>query len=176
MSPLTASIAIALCVQVALSDLYARRVDNRVLLLALAAATAALVAGAAGTPTPMTALLGFVAGFALLPFHAMRWMGAGDVKFFATLGFVLGWQALLPVWLVASLLAGVHAMVVLGAPRLWLLAPLALRVPLEASQLRLARSRMHQRMREARAGRIGIPYAAYLAAGALMFVAQRLSA
>jgi Flp pilus assembly protein protease CpaA len=43
---------------------------------------------------------------ALLPFYALRWMGAGDVKFFAVLGLMLGWQALLPVWLVASLAAG----------------------------------------------------------------------
>ena len=40
-------------------------------------------------PYAAGAALGLVA---LLPFHALRWMGAGDVKFFSVLGLMLGWQ------------------------------------------------------------------------------------
>lgn len=58
---------------------------------------------------------------ALLLFYATRLMGAGDVKFAGALGLWVGLQPLLPIWIGASLLAGVHAAVALlrlrGAPR-----------------------------------------------------------
>ena len=56
------------------------------------------------------ALAGAAIGFGfLLLFYAAGLMGAGDVKFAGALGLWVGLQALAPIWIVASLLAGVHA-------------------------------------------------------------------
>lgn len=65
-----------------------------------------------------------VALLVLLPFYAVRWMGAGDVKFGVVVGcwFGLSWS-LLGVWLGGSLLAGVHALVALKG-RTWASSPL----------------------------------------------------
>lgn len=61
------------------------------------------------------AVLGAVVGFiGLLIFYVTGYMGAGDVKFAGALGLWLGVQPLWPIWLGASLIAGVHAV-------LWLL-------------------------------------------------------
>ncbi|MCW8344380.1 prepilin peptidase, partial [Stenotrophomonas sp. SG1] len=91
---------------------YARRVPNAWLVAAGVIAALAITAGQFSAPRLpwLPHVAGAVLGLlALLPFYALRWMGAGNVKFFAVLGLMLGWQALLPVWLVASLAAGVHA-------------------------------------------------------------------
>lgn len=118
-----------------------------------------------GSP-PWTHLLGLALGLlVLLPFHVMGWMGAGDVKFFATLGFLLGAKALLPIWIIASLLAGVHAVAILASRYLVRQTPALMGV-----QLRASGSALWQRVRMARQGREGLPYAAYLAIGALCVV------
>lgn len=156
------------------SDFYARRVPNRWLLLALAVGALlhahAWLAGQAGFP--VAALLGLGIGLvALLPFYAIGWMGAGDVKFFAVLGFLLGWRALLPIWIGASLLAGVHALLALSGPhlvaQLATVTPLRLQFCLQNGRTRLSRNGGWQRMQAARQGRHGIPYAAYLAIATL---------
>ena len=95
-------LAIGVSLRIAISDLYARRVPNAWLLTACAISIALIIAGQFSAPRlpwgshVAGAVLGLVA---LLPFYAMRWMGAGDVKFFSVLGLMLGWQALLPVWI-----------------------------------------------------------------------------
>ena len=77
-------LAIGVCLRIAISDLYARRVPNAWLLSACAITVVVLIAGQFNAPRlPWAshvagAALGLVA---LLPFHAVRWMGAGDVKF-----------------------------------------------------------------------------------------------
>lgn len=163
-------IAAALCIQVAASDLYARRVSNRSLVLALGlGAVCATVLQPDAWPH---ALAGLACGAVLLPFYALGWMGAGDVKFFGVLGFLLGAAALLPIWVIASLLAGMHAFAQLLAPRVLNLAPLALRLPVQDSCARLSQSTFHQRMRVARGNRHGIPYAAYLGFAALLMLAR----
>ncbi|MGE6334610.1 A24 family peptidase [Stenotrophomonas sp. NPDC077659] len=166
-------LTIAVCLRIAISDLYARRVPNAWLLAACALALPVLVAGqfqAPPLPWPMH-LLGAVIGLAaLLPFHAIGWMGAGDVKFFAVLGLLLGWQALLPVWVVASLVAGVHAVVALGARQLAAHLPMRLQLQVDRASAHWQAHPAARCMQAARQGRHGIPYAAYLAMAAIGWV------
>ncbi|MEG2805402.1 prepilin peptidase [Stenotrophomonas sp.] len=165
-------LALLLSVQVAISDLYARRVSNRWLLGVGALALAWLLAAwMTGTATPGQHLLGLVLGLlALLPFYAIGWMGAGDVKCFAVLGLLLGAPALLPVWIVASLMAGLHASVVVVAPAV------RAQLPLRAQWMQArVRERWHagptaHRLLALREGRAGIPYAAYLGVATLGYL------
>ncbi|KKW68988.1 peptidase A24 [Lampropedia cohaerens] len=155
-------------VVIAATDLNIRKVRNWMVLLGLAAGLVALFSG--GQPfqvSPWGGLLGMTVAFAaLLPFYALGWMGAGDVKFAAVVGLWFGLSpALLVVWLGGSLLAGLHAIAVVGwrvlqcqPLGLWLQAhvPLLARhaaAPGEALNLRFA-SRHRQR---------SIPYAGYMA-------------
>jgi prepilin peptidase CpaA len=161
----------ALCIQVAVSDLYARRVSNRWLLTALVIGIALLAWQGADATRWGHAGLGFLCAAILVPCYAIGWMGAGDVKFFAVLGALLGGPAaLLPVWIVASLFAGLHAMAVLAAPGIGARIPLGLRFALENTQARLQAWPPHQRMLAARHGRRGIPYATYLALATLLLL------
>ncbi len=167
-------LALLLSAQVAISDLYARRVSNRWLLCVGATALGWLLwtwGSGAGT-FPGTHLAGLVVGLAaLLPFYLLGWMGAGDVKYFAVLGLLLGAPALLPTWVISSLMAGAHALCVLLAPGL------RATLPLRAQWLH-ARAQQHwqarptaRRIHASRQGRVGIPYAAYLAFTTLGFIA-----
>src|SRR5690625_850361 len=79
-------------------DLYARRVPNSVLLGTLAVAVAwqgpVLLGWTAATQLgliegSLTLVLALVV---MLPFYALGWMGAGDIKLMAVLGFLLGWK------------------------------------------------------------------------------------
>lgn len=102
---------------IAAMDLRIRKVRNWMVLLGLATGAAALFSGA--QPFQVSAwggLGGMVAAFAtLLPFYALRWMGAGDVKFAAVMGLWFGLSPdLLTIWLGGSLLAGLHGLLVLG--------------------------------------------------------------
>ncbi len=168
-----ALLALLLSLRIAISDLYARRVPNTWLLAgACGAALGLLGTQLAGQPTAVTDhLLGASAGLAaLLPFYVVGWMGAGDVKYFAVLGLLLGLHALLPVWLGASALAGVHVLCVVGLPRVRAVLPL----PLQQLHLRAVQQwQQHPallQMQHARQGRVGIPFAAYLAIATLAWV------
>jgi prepilin peptidase CpaA len=162
-------LAIMLSAPVVLSDLYARRVPNAWLLIALAVATAiGLLSWTMGVEHPAwPSLPGLVIGLVtMLPFYAIRWMGAGDVKFFATLGFLLGAHALLPIWAIACLMTGVHAFGVL-----------VLRLPQVAYAPGITSARQHlyasplwQRVLRARQGRVGQPHAAYLGIATIIVV------
>lgn len=157
--------AIMLGVRIMISDLYARRVPNAWLIAGLGGGAVSLAACslASGLDAVAPHAAGLLLGLcSLLPFYVMRWMGAGDVKFFAVLGFLLGWQALLPVWIGASLLAGVHAVAVYGWRSLRLHLPLRLTLlQHNVAQHRVLAPALHQ-VQQARGGRQGIPYAAYL--------------
>jgi prepilin peptidase CpaA len=164
-------LALALSTLVMFSDLYARRVPNTWLLAALAMGMGILVLqslfdkGRAGWPS----LSGFAIGLLIfLPFYAIGWMGAGDVKFFAVLGFLLGYRALLPIWLIGGLLTGAHAVVIVLSRR-----PLVALVPsMVFARERLATSRLWRHTLLARQGRSGQPHAAYLAIGAAVTILQ----
>ncbi|MNV59597.1 hypothetical protein D3C71_1520280 [compost metagenome] len=81
-------------------------------------------------------------------------MGAGDVKFAGALGLWVGLPALAPIWIVASLVAGIHSVLWLALRRWPVFPQLALMLsgPLRATESGTPVRRL----------RI-IPYAAYLA-------------
>ena len=152
------------------SDLYARRVPNALLVAALAIGAlwqvASIIIGKPAVPGVGVAVLGLVIGLVLmLPFYAIRWMGAGDVKFFATLGFLLGAKALLPIWIIGSLLCGVHAFAVLA-----LRAALRWAPQVAVWQDSVQAAAWYQRILAPRQGRQGLPYAAYLGIGTIVQV------
>jgi prepilin peptidase CpaA len=104
---------------VAVCDARARRVPNALVLAGLVCALAAAYwrAGPMHLGVGM-ALASSALGFAaLMPFYLMRVMGAADVKVFAVLGAWCGMQALVALWLVASVAALVHALALLIATR-----------------------------------------------------------
>jgi len=148
---------------IAVYDFKQRRVPNW---LALAGALLALATLAFGT-SPLggdwtNALLGAGIGFCgLLVFYALGVMGAGDVKFAGALGLWIGLSALLPVWLIGSLLAGVHAVLWMVLQRWPVLPGLALMLFGSPSQAVGDTSSTRVRF---------IPYAAYLALGAAVWM------
>ncbi|AJY07767.1 prepilin peptidase [Burkholderia sp. SIMBA_043] len=100
---------------VAASDIRYRRISNVLVLAGLVAGflAASLDANPFGV-LPVRAMIGmFVGLIVLLPFFLLRVMGAADVKIFAVLGAWCGANALLWVWVAASLAAGVHVLVLM---------------------------------------------------------------
>ena len=97
-------------------DLRLRKVRNWMVLAGLALGLATLFSGEQPFHVkPQDGLAGMLIAFSvLLPFYAMRWMGAGDVKFAAVTGLWFGLSSdLLIIWVIGSLLAGMHGMVVM---------------------------------------------------------------
>ncbi|QEE25861.1 prepilin peptidase [Rhodanobacter glycinis] len=163
------ALTVLLSTLIIVSDLYARRVPNvwlaMTLLLGAGMLGVAWMQGTGGPPWP--ALLGLLMGLVvLLPIHVLGWMGAGDVKFFAVLGFLLGAKALLPIWIIGSLIAGVHATLILLSRH----ASLQTISDWGSAQTRLSASMFGKRVTTARQGRKGLPYAAWLGVGALITV------
>jgi len=163
-------VATLLSTAVIASDLYARRVPNICLISALVLSLAIILTTWIRNPAAQQIwphFLGLLIGLiALLPFHIFGQMGAGDVKFFATLGFLLGTKALLPIWLIASLIAGAHAVMILLSRHALLQT-----VPgMKSAQNWFSSSALGQRMVSAQQGRKGLPYAAWLGVGALITV------
>ncbi|AEK60686.1 A24 family peptidase [Collimonas fungivorans] len=147
------------CVAIFLYDYLFRRVPNKFLLIAMVVQLGCLLWLGKGLNEIgwLNALSGFAVGLAFfLPLYALRAMAAGDVKFFAVLGFLLGPGALLPAFLIASLIAAVHA-IVMYVSRLGMVPGLQL------ISMRIMRWPLCQRVLEKRGKRVGIPYAAYLA-------------
>ena len=166
-------VALLLGTQVASSDLMARRVSNRVLLVVLACATAMQLLQIGNPPSLPDCLLGGALGLAvLLPFYAIGWMGAGDVKLFAVIGFLLGSSVLLPVWLIASLAAGAHALLVVAWPSAARCAPIPLLRAVQSLQGSTFYLDWQMDLRSARRGRRGIPYAAYMGLALIAVVLQ----
>jgi len=104
----------------AVHDARQRRVPNWLVLggAALAGGALAMNAQPFGVHWP-DALTGAALGFGfLLVFHVAGLMGAGDVKFAGALGLWVGAAPLLPIWIGASLLAGLHAVLLVVLRRL----------------------------------------------------------
>ncbi|MDR0242006.1 MAG: prepilin peptidase [Burkholderia sp.] len=100
---------------VATSDIRFRRVSNSLVL-------AGLVCGLGGAYLnaspfgilPKQAMIGLLVGLAaFFPLFLLRVMGAADVKIFAVIGVWCGPNALLWIWIVGSLAAGIHAVALL---------------------------------------------------------------
>lgn len=165
----------ALCVIVFCTDWLFRRVPNRVLLAVLVGYVVLRVVDGWGLPVghaiPLTySLIGAALAFVfLLPFYVFRAMGAGDVKFFAVLGLLLGPASAALVWLIATALTGLHAVVQ------WLFASRALpglEVVARATGAWMDKEGTRFRcvvdwIQDRRQGRRGIPYAAYMAVAAV---------
>ena len=160
-------------ITIAVMDLRSRKVRNWMVLLGLATGTAAAFSGVQPFwVEPWDGLIGMLAAFAaLLPFYALRWMGAGDVKFAAVIGLWFGLSpSLLFIWLGGSLLAGLHGLAVVSWRVLcaspwagWLQArlPLPLGSALAAMPSTPAAPGGKQSIRRS------IPYAGYLAIAAI---------
>ena len=97
------------CAAIAWSDWQLRRIPNS---LVAAGFTVALLGLVFQGQTlfgigPSQSLFGAAIGLLVfLPLYMLKIMGAGDVKLFAAIGALCGPWGLLPVWLIASLLAG----------------------------------------------------------------------
>jgi prepilin peptidase CpaA len=148
-------------------DLLHRRVPNWLVLCGAAAAGVSLLLdsqpfGISGTAAFTGAMAGFIF---LLIFYATGFLGAGDVKFAGVLGLWVGWQTLVPIWVGASLLAGVHAV-------LWMLLQRWHRFP----RLRAALSGMSTASPDggtAPRRTRHIPFAAYLAVASVGWLISR---
>lgn len=137
-------------------DFSARRVPNVLLIAGLTIQIAWLLlinfypVDASLIPASMSwtgSLTGLIAGLVIFyPLWRFQAMGAGDVKFIALLGFCLGLPGQINALLLASILAGVHALA--SILHLWWPAlPIRSAAPVRAKR--------------------SIPYAAYLALAAL---------
>jgi prepilin peptidase CpaA len=94
---------------IALKDWRSHRVPNAALLLLLVPAVLALVVNGRGllNVAVVPSLIGFfIAGGVLLPGYAMGKMGAGDVKFAACMGLLLGPLAAFQVLLMFAITLG----------------------------------------------------------------------
>ena len=75
----------------ALSDVRTRRIPNKVVAILAALGFAFSVYYVGGLSGPVRSAAGLGVGLACwLPFYALRWLGAGDVKLFAAAGSWLG--------------------------------------------------------------------------------------
>lgn len=114
-------VVVVWCAAIVWFDWTRRRIPNFLVAAGLCIALLGLVFQGQ-TPfgaKPMVSLAGAAAGLVvMLPMYALRVMAAGDVKLFAAIGALFGFWALLPVWLVASLLAGGHAVLCVTTRRL----------------------------------------------------------
>ncbi|MGI4982364.1 MAG: prepilin peptidase [Janthinobacterium lividum] len=155
------------CTLVAFLDLGTRRVPNPVLLALAVLQGIALTSGASDLSWAQATLGALLGLCGLLPFYALRLMGAGDVKFAAVLGWMTGPQGVFWAWAIASLVVGVHAVLVRTLPRLGGgISDAGLVATMHRWCGWWRRSTPARWSRRARRGRRGIPYAAYLALGA----------
>ena len=158
-------------------DLRIRKVRNWMVLLGLSVGLVAIAVGVQPFQVSIWNGLGgmLVAFAALLPFYALRWMGAGDVKFPAVMGLWFGLSPnLLFIWVGGSLLAGVHGLLVVLWRRLqwsptasWLQARLPLRMAAVFSAPGINNTISAVGRREIQRS---IPYAGYMAIAAIWIV------
>jgi prepilin peptidase CpaA len=90
-------------------DIKERRIPNLLIVVGLSGGI--LIAYLQGNSHVFSSIIGFFAGLfgLLLPF-AFRWMGAGDVKLFATVGTLIGYTLLPRVFFYSCITAGTIAL------------------------------------------------------------------
>ena len=104
----------ALLVAVAASDLRSRRIPNRLVLMLFVGGIAFSMSSLPPLYGLGFAVGGLVTGLLLwLPFHALRWIGAGDVKLAAACGAWLGFHGVLRSAAVTAIAGGVLAVCML---------------------------------------------------------------
>lgn len=149
----------AFCVFIIVGDFKKRRINNRLLLVAFVLQASFLLLNELASdflvlPVYISwrqCVTGFSMGLLVFfPLWSLKLLGAGDVKLIATLGFLLGFAGLWQVVLVATVLTGLHAVVMVLAQG-WL----------------PARANWWQESKEQRRG---VPYGAWLAITALAWV------
>ena len=164
-----ALIAGLFCAAIVWTDFAYRKVPNAVLVATIVAIGLALAFGPASEPVPGlgSRLLGFLVGLlVMLPVYALGRMGAGDIKFFAVTGLFTGPMGLVTVWVVGSLLALAHALLVrMQAGTVW-----AVWRDHFASLLQRGGGTSVPGAPRSTAEERGIPYAAYLAIGLLVWM------
>lgn len=163
---------LALCLAVLVWDALFLRVPNRLLLFALAVQVIYMVVtgqGVGGIDVWQSLTGGVIALVLFIPLYALRAMGAGDVKFFALLGLMLGAAYLIPLWLIAGVLAGAHAMIFYRYRNEVPVIPVWIHSVIQ----RLRNSAACRRILNGRQGREGIPYAAYLAVATICTAVYR---
>jgi prepilin peptidase CpaA len=104
----------------AVSDARDHRLPNWLTLGGFAVGAAyALVTGVSllGGDTANAMFAAAIAFLLFFPMYLAGWMGAGDVKLFAAMGMLGGSKILLPTLLIASIVAGIGALVLLGLKR-----------------------------------------------------------
>jgi prepilin peptidase CpaA len=114
---INAALFISWALAVVLFDCRLRRIPNWLVIAGLAVACVLVASGHSPFHIDLSdAALGLTVGLlALLPFYLIGLMGAADVKVFATLGAWCGFHALLALWIVASIAAGIHALYLLAS-------------------------------------------------------------
>lgn len=133
MSLLWPAFFLAFNLQIFLFDFRQRRVPNILILFALIFQILWLIGAAFNTlPPPLGSakvldlLLSFVISLAvLLPLWRFKIFGAGDVKYIATLGFLLGYHDALTIVLLGSAVMGAYALLLIllkTIPRFYLFA------------------------------------------------------
>ena len=154
---------------VAAFDLRQRRVPNWLSLAGAVAAIAALVLDSQPFGIGWgNAAGGAAVGFGvLLMLYATGLMGAGDVKFAGALGLWVGFAPLMPIWVGASLLAGVHAALWLALDQ-WPVMP---RLAIALSSAPQVETAVATQASTRRTRQRHIPYAAYLSLATLAWLA-----
>lgn len=156
-------------------DLRQRRVPNWLVLAGLPFAVLTLSPAASGAGWLAMLAAGAISFGVMLVFYALGLMGAGDVKFAGVLGFWVGLPALLPIWIISSLLAAVHSLLWLGLQR-WPVSHRLVALLSDPRELRTATGREAMSPpaevpTTAPATRSRhVPYAAYLAMAALIWL------
>lgn len=155
----------AICVVVAMQDLRYRKVSNKIIALSFIVPLAIAFLPVNQRISIPEMFAGAVTGFAaFIPFYGAKKMGAGDVKFFSVLGFWLGMEPLLIVFVIGSLIACLQAVLMV-----LLRHPLYRSAALRLGAGPLLPANVESAPRWGTAGR-GIPYAAWLAIGALAWL------
>lgn len=146
-----------------LADIRSRRIPNPLVgYLALAGIAYSTAVGVPPGRAFLVSMAGLLVGLLLwLPFYAMHWLGAGDVKLFGAAGAWLGPLRAAEGALVAALVGGVFALA-------WMLRAYGLQGTAASASLALASPRSVANHRVDRNHSRALPYGVALSLGAVL--------
>jgi prepilin peptidase CpaA len=152
-------IFLLLLLAVCASDLRARRIPNKLVVVITASGIVYSVASAPVLPGLGRSLAGIALGLALwFPFYLFRMLGAGDVKFFAGASAWIGAAAALQAALLSGLIGGVLAAV-------WMIATTGWNRATETALLQARHPEMAGALAPQGANSRKLPYGIAMAAG-----------